>query len=48
LVEEALFAFYDEIIDGFKEGEVDLMKWIKANMIRLGTEGLPPNQMMMG
>lgn len=48
LVHEAMFAFYDEIIDGFKEGEVDLMKWVKANLIRIGTAGLEPNQMMMG
>lgn len=48
LLDQSIFAIYDEIVDGFKDGEIGLMNWVKANIMRLVTEGLAPNQMMMG
>ena len=40
MTEETMYLIYDEIIDGFKGGEPDLMQWVKNNIMRISTEGL--------
>jgi hypothetical protein len=38
---------FEELKDGFKEGEEDVMVWIQSNVSDYNKSSVPPNQQMM-